>query len=60
MTDHTADDVISADEAAELLGVPAGQIATMVEEGLLTPVDDGRGGSGFARAEVAAARLLGG
>lgn len=60
MSGGPADEVISADEAADLLEVPAGQIPTLVDQGLLTPVDDGRGGSGFVRAEVVAARLLGG
>ena len=60
MTDRAADDVISAEEAADLLEMPAGQMAVPVDQGLLTPVDRGPGGSGFARAEVMAARLPGG
>lgn len=54
------DQVIGPDEASELLEVPPTQIPVLVEEGLLTPVDDGSGGTGFVRAEVLAARLQGG
>ena len=60
MTDRTADDVIGVDEASELREVPPAQIGVLVEDGILTPVEDGAGGSGFARAEVMAARLMGG
>jgi hypothetical protein len=52
--------VIDAQEAARLLEVRSEQIPVMVEEGILTPVDDGRGATGFSRAEVMAARLMGG
>jgi len=58
--DHDADDLIQADEAARELEVPVEQIAVMVDEGILNPVDDGAGHTGFSRAEVAAARLMGG
>jgi hypothetical protein len=60
MSDRSADDVIKAEEAAELLEVPVEQVAVMADEGILTPVDDGSGATGFARSEVMAARLLGG
>jgi hypothetical protein len=60
MSDARADDVIDAHEAARLLEVTGEQIPVMVDEGILTPVDDGRGGTGFARSEVMAARLMGG
>jgi hypothetical protein len=60
MSDASADDVIDAQEAARLLEVRSEQIPVMVEEGILTPVDDGRGATGFSRAEVMAARLMGG
>jgi hypothetical protein len=60
MSDARADDVIDAQEAARLLEVSSEQIPVMVDEGILTPVDDGRGATGFARSEVMAARLIGG
>jgi hypothetical protein len=60
MSDARADDVIDAQEAARLLEVTSEQIPVMVDEGILTPVDDGRGATGFARSEVMAARLMGG
>lgn len=60
MPDDRADEVIDAQEAARLLEVADAQIPVMVDEGILTPVDDGRGGTGFARSEVMAARLMGG
>ncbi|HEX6425736.1 MAG TPA: hypothetical protein VFZ79_19760 [Acidimicrobiales bacterium] len=60
MTDSTADDVIGVDEASELLEVPPAQIGVLVDDGVLTRVDDGVGGTGFSRAEVMAARLMGG
>lgn len=59
MTDSTADDIIGVDEASELLEVPPAQIGVLVEDGVLTPVADRAGGTGFARAEVMAARLMG-
>ena len=40
--------------------MPVEQIAVLVDQGVLTPVDDGVGTSGFSRAEVAAARMMGG
>ena len=60
MSDARAEDVIDAQEAARLLEVSSEQIPVMVDEGILTPVDDGRGATGFARSEVLAARLIGG
>lgn len=60
MTDSTADDVIGVGEASELLEVPPAQVGVLVDDGVLTPVDDGAGGTGFSRAEVMAARLMGG
>ena len=60
MSDARAEDVIDAQEAARLLEVSSEQIPVMVDEGILTPVDDGRGATGFARSEVMAARLIGG
>lgn len=59
MTDRPADDVIGAEEASALLEVPAHQLEVLVDQGVLTPVD-GTGTTGFSRAEVMAARLMGG
>jgi hypothetical protein len=50
------DDLLDADAAAEVLQVAGDRIEVMVEEGLLTPEDDGR----FRRAEVEALRHQGG
>jgi hypothetical protein len=52
------DDLIGVDEASALLEVTADRVDVMVEEGLLTPVGDGD--RRFGRAEVLAARELGG
>lgn len=60
MTDRPADDVIGAEEASALLEVPAHQLEVLVDQGVLTPVDDATGTTGFSRAEVMAARLMGG
>lgn len=60
MSDPTAHDVIDAEQARKILEVPAEQIGVMVEEGMLNPIDDGHGGTGFARSEVVAVRMLGG
>jgi hypothetical protein len=54
------DDVIDIHEAAELLDVPDEQVTTMVEEGLLTPVEGAGSEPQFVRATVLAARQLGG
>jgi len=54
------EDVVGAEEAAGLLGVPVEQVQVLADEGVLTPRDDGSGGQVYARAEVLAARLLGG
>lgn len=56
------DDVIGIHEASELLDVPDEQVRTMVEQGLLTPVDTSgtAGEPRFVRATVLAARQLGG
>lgn len=60
MTDRPADDVIGTEEASALLEVPVHQVDVLVDQGVLTPVDDGTGTTGFRRAEVMAARLMGG
>lgn len=55
-----ADDVISFEEAAEILGVGDEQVRAMVDEGLLTTADTADGSGGFVRADVEAVRLQGG
>jgi len=52
------DELIGTDEASALLEVAADRVEVMVEEGILTPV--GEGERRFRRAEVLAARELGG
>jgi hypothetical protein len=53
--------LIGVDEAAELLEVARDRVQVMVEEGLLTPIDEGGvGGPRFRRAEVIALSELGG
>ena len=59
MTAGPANDIIGVDEASELLEVPPAQIGVLAEDGVLTPLADGAGGTGFVRAEVMAARLMG-
>jgi hypothetical protein len=53
-----SDEVVGIDEASALLEVTPDRIEVMVAEGMLTPVGDGE--LRFARAEVLAARELGG
>jgi hypothetical protein len=52
------DEVVGVDEASALLEVTPDRIEVMVSEGMLTPL--GEGELRFARAEVLAARELGG
>jgi hypothetical protein len=53
--------LVGIDEAAELLEVARDRVPVMVEEGLLTPVDEeGVDGPRFRRAEVIALSELGG
>jgi hypothetical protein len=62
MEDDQAEDpaeLIDAGEAARLLEVAPDRVQVMVDEGLLTPADDGVGVL-FMRSEVEAIRLLGG
>ena len=70
MSDHTdtsqanpqdgdPDELLGMDAAAELLGVPVEQVRTMADEGVITRVDD-EGGPCFRRAELIAARTMGG
>ena len=51
--------LVGVDEAAEILEVARDRVQVMVEEGLLTPVDEA-GEPRFRRAEVIALSELGG
>lgn len=55
-----AERLIAAPEAASLLQVPVEQVETLVDQGLLTPVDHDGGERSFRESEVRAVRLLGG
>ena len=59
MAANSEDDILTLDEASEVLGVPVEQVQAMAEEGLLTPADEGDP-TRFRRADVEAARLAGG
>ena len=52
-------DILGLDEASELLGVPVEQVRAMADQGLITSQDTDDG-PGFQRAELIAARDLGG
>lgn len=54
------DEHISDEEAATLLGVTVEQLDVMVDDGLLVEVEHETWGRSFSRAEVQAARNLGG
>ncbi|HLT69390.1 MAG TPA: hypothetical protein VKZ72_04445 [Acidimicrobiales bacterium] len=56
----TGEETVDADEARELLEVPAEQLDALTDQGVLTPIDDGSGRVRYSRAEVLAARLIGG
>ena len=56
----TGDETIDAAEARQLLEVPPEQLDALVDQGVITPIDDGSGRLRFSRAEVMAARLMGG
>ncbi len=60
MAASTNDDVIDAAETTAILGVEDAQIDALVDQGLLTPVEDGERGRCFSKAEVEAVRLQGG
>jgi len=63
MTDPQAGaegDLIGLEEASELLEVPVEQVRVMVEDAMLTPADPDASEPQFLRAEVVAARQLGG
>ncbi|MCD9622803.1 helix-turn-helix domain-containing protein [Rhabdothermincola salaria] len=53
----TNDDLITDEEAVEILEVEPGRVAVMINEGLLTPVGDGD--RRLRRSEVEAQRLAG-
>ena len=52
-------ELLGMDAAAALLGVPVEQVRSMVEQGMLTQVEDADGPC-FRRAELIAAREAGG
>ena len=52
-------ELLGLDEASELLGVPVEQVRAMADQGLITRHDTDNG-PGFQRAELIAARDLGG
>lgn len=53
------DELLGLDAASELLGVPVEQVRAMSDQGLITR-HDRAGGPGFQRAELLAARDVGG
>lgn len=53
------EELLGLDAASELLGVPVEQVRAMADQGVITQ-HDSDGGPGFQRAELIAARDLGG
>jgi hypothetical protein len=53
------EELLGLDAASELLGVPVEQVRAMADQGVITRRDSGDG-PGFQRAELIAARDLGG
>jgi len=53
-------DLIAAEEAASIAGIPVDRLSPMVDEGLLTVHFDEEGSVRFVRAEIEALRHLGG
>ncbi len=53
------EELLGLDAASELLGVPVEQVRAMDEQGLITRLEND-GGPGYRRAELIAARDLGG
>lgn len=53
------DELLGLDAASELLGVPVEQVRAMADQGIITRLDHD-GGPSFQRAELIAARELGG
>jgi hypothetical protein len=60
MTDANNDELVGVEEASRVLEVPVEQVHTMVEQGLVTPVEGSGGDARFRRSELTAARLQGG
>lgn len=54
-----SDELLGTDGAAELLGVPVEQVRTMVEQGMITRIED-EAGPCFRRSELLALRQVGG
>jgi hypothetical protein len=54
------DDLITAEQAADILEVPVDQVHAMVEEGMLDPSGSDADQPLFRRADVIAVDLLGG
>ena len=54
------DDLISAEEAASIIGVAPDRVSPLVEQGLLTVHFDDDGEVRFARSEAQAVHQLGG
>lgn len=59
MSTGASDDVITSEDAAEILGVGPEQVSAMVDQGLLTSTETADGDVGFTRADVEAVRLQG-
>lgn len=53
------EELLGLDAASELLGVPVEQVRAMADQGIITRRDQ-EGGPAFQRAELIAARELGG
>lgn len=53
------EELLGLDAASELLGVPVEQVRAMADQGIITQRESGDG-PGFQRAELIAARDLGG
>jgi len=54
------DDWVDVEGASSILGVPAAQVMAMAEQGLITPQGDDVSQPRFRRAELLAAREVGG
>ena len=55
-----ADDLVTAEQAAEILEVQVDRVHVMIEEGLLEPAGGDTSAPVFRRADVVAVDLLGG
>lgn len=58
-TDGPLDELLDVEEASGVLEVPVPQVLAMAEQGLIT-AEEGSSGPRFRRAELLAARELGG